>query len=174
MSDEPSPAAQADAPVVAAIDALLAELEREHEWTAELRRDLERAERRCQRLLVSVESALHTLTPAGRSPYIIRILQLRNETRPLGRPARDPRRRAVLEFLAECPADSVTSAELRAHLRHLGLSDASGYLGGLMATLVAGGIVTRKRMGDYIVNRRHRVIEWYRFQAMRRPVPPST
>lgn len=55
------------------------------------------------------------------------------------------------------------------HLRRPGLSDNSGYLGGLMKTLAADGVVTRNSKGEYIDNCRHPKIEWLRLQSLMSP-----
>lgn len=158
---QPSPDGQP--PVAAAIETLVAELEREHGWLADLRKDAERAERSCQRLLTAVEAALDTLPMRARQPFYARVMRMRNETRPLGRPARDPRRRIVLDYLAERGDGTVTNAELRARIARHGLDGPPAYVGRLLATLAEAGIVERTGMGRYRVNGSHerlRMLRW--------------
>ena len=164
MPDAP-PAPSAENAIVAAVGTLVAELEREHAWLEELREDAKRAERTCQRLLASVESALDTLPMRARQPFYTRVMRMRTETRRMGRPPRDPRRFAILELLAERRDGTVTNAECRAHLDKLGYAADVGFVGGLLATLAREKVVTRLSMGRYRVEGQHPRLQHIRWKA---------
>lgn len=162
---ETPPAAPAVAPVAAAIETLVFELEREQSWLADLRADTERAERTCQRLLASVESAIGTLPPAQARPFYQRIMRQRNETPRMGRPPRDGRQAAVMDLLAWRGEGPVTNAEIRAHLEQHGLKSSVGYVGGLLSMLAKEEVVMRLSMGRYAINTHHdrlRRLRWRR------------
>ena len=94
-----------------AVEALIAELEREHAWLSELRTDVARVEQRCGHLLNSADSALSALDTAGRRPVLARIRKLEIEGRSLGRPAKDRRREAIQHLQAEKGHGRITNAE---------------------------------------------------------------
>ena len=166
MPDTPPAAPPADSSAVAtAIETLVAELEREHAWLAELREDAGRAERTCQRLLASVEAALDTLPMRQRQPFYVRVMRMRTEVKPTGRPVRDPRRLALLEFLAERRDGAVTNAEARAHLERLGHTADPVFVGGLMASFAREKIVARTAIGRYRIDGSHARLQSIRWRA---------
>ena len=151
--------------VVSAIETLVAELEREHAWLGELREDAKRAERTCQRLLAAVEAALDTLPMRQRQPFYLRVMRMRTEVKPTGRPVRDPRRLALLEFLAERRDGIVANAEARAHLQRLGHAVDPVFVGGLMSDFAREKIVSRTAMGRYRIDGSHPRLQSIRWRA---------
>ena len=149
------PPAPGPAPVAAAVEMLVAELEREQAWLAELRADAERAERACQRLLTSVEAAIGTLTPGQARPFVIRVMRMQNEVPRMGRPPRDGRQLAVIELLAMRGEGPIRSAEIRAHLEQHGLKGSTYYVGGVMSALAREEVVARLSPGRYSINLMH-------------------
>ncbi len=164
MPDTP-PAAPPPSPLASAVETLVAELEREHGWLQELREDAGRAERTCQRLLASVEAALDTLPRAERQPFYLRVMRLRTETKPTGRPPRDPRRFALLELLAERRDGIVTNAEARAHLERLGHEAPTVFVGSMLSRFAGEKLVTRVAMGRYRVEGAHPKLQSIRWRT---------
>ena len=166
MPDTPTAPPAAESAVVTAIETLVAELEREHGWLQELREDALRAERTCQRLLASVEAALDTLPMRARQPFYLRVMRMRTEVKPKGgRPPRDPRRAALLEFLAERRDGIVTNTEARAHLHRLGHAVDPVFVGGLLSKLAREKIVSRTAMGRYRIDGSHPRLQSIRWRA---------
>ena len=166
MTDMTTGAAESpSAAVVSAVEALVGELEREQGWLADLRRDTARAERRCQGLLTSIEAALITLPREQRRPFYIRVMRQRLDTPRMGRPPRDGRQAAVMDFLADSGDGPVTSAEVRAHLERHGLKGTAEYVGSLLHNLQKEEVVMRLSMGRYAINIHHdrlRHLRWRR------------
>ena len=103
-------------------------------------------------------------------------MRQRNETPRMGRPPRDGRQAAVLDFLAERGEGPVTNAEVRAHLRQHGLKDGVHYVGGLLSTLAAEEVVARLSHGRYAINAAHprlRALRWRRIAEARVAVARS-
>lgn len=166
MPDTPPAAPHAaESAVVTAIETLVAELEREHAWLGELREDAGRAERTCQRLLAAVEAALDTLPMRQRQPFYVRVMRMRTEVKPTGRPVRDPRRLALLEFLAERRDGIVANTEARAHLQRLGHAVDPVFVGGLMSAFAREKIVTRVAVGRYRIDGSHPRLQSIRWRA---------
>jgi hypothetical protein len=176
MTDTPAQAATPTAPVAGAIETLVAELEREQAWLGDLRADTERSERSCQRLLKAVEAALGALPVEQRRPFYLRVMRQRVDTPRMGRPPRDGRQAAVLDFLAERGEGPVSNAEVRAHLRQHGLKDTVEYVGSLLHTLQKEEVVMRLSMGRYAINAAHprlRAARWRRIAEARVAVARS-
>ena len=140
------------APVAGAIETLVAELEREHARLVDLRSDAERAEHTCQRLMTAVEAALSALPRPQRRPFYVRVMQLRNETRRMGRPPKDGRQRAVLDFIAERGEGTITNAQIRQHLSQLGLKATPQYISTALTSLREDGVVRRLSHGYWKIN----------------------
>lgn len=156
------------APVAGAIETLVAELEREQAWLADLRADAERSQRTCQRLLTAVEAALGALPVEARRPFYLRVMRQRAEVPRMGRPPRDGRQAAVMELLAERGEGPVTNAEIRGHLESHGLKATTYYVGGLLSTLAKEEVVMRLSLGRYAINASHerlRTLRWRRVLA---------
>lgn len=162
MEPEQAPA------VPGAVEALIAELEREHTWLADLRADAARVEARCGHLLNAADSALSALDRADRRPFYERLrrLQLNRETP--GRPPRDGRRDAVLHYLAERGQGQITNAEIRAHLTARGLRGNSAYVGCLLHRLKGDGLLYRTGHGTYTIVPDNEDLRLMRFRLDRR------
>ena len=100
-----------------------------------------------------------------RQPFYARVMRMRNEVKPSGRPARDPRHAAILEFLAERRDGFVTNAEARAHLQRRGLSPKPAYVGNLLATLAQEGVLSRAAHGRYEINGSHPRLQHIRWRT---------
>lgn len=144
-----------EAPVTPAVETLLTQLEREHTWAAELKTDLAFTEKNCGHLRASLAAVIEMLPMEARRGYKLRIARLVTDhtgTNGLGRPAKDKRQAAILEYLAARAEETVGNAELRQHLRGLGLESGPKYVSNLLSTWAAQGMLTRLAHGCYRVN----------------------
>lgn len=161
-------AAPGDAPAVpGAVEALIAELEREHGWLADLRADLARVEARCGHLLNAADSALSALDLSRRRPFLERLRRLQIDNRRIGRPPTDGRRDSVLVFLAEKGHGTITNADVRRHLTARGHRGTSAYVGNLLYKLTHEGMLHRSGYGEYTIAHDHPRLRQLRFRLDR-------
>jgi hypothetical protein len=92
-------------------------------------------------------------------------MRMRTEVKPRGRPRRDPRGFAILEFLAERRDGVVTNAEVRAHLDRLGHGSDVQFVGRTLATLAHEKVLTRLSMGRYRIEGSHPRLQSIRWRA---------
>lgn len=162
METEQAPA------VPGAVEALIAELEREHAWLTDLRADAARVEARCGHLLNAADSALSALDRADRRRFYERLRRLQLDRPTPGRPPRDGRRDAVLQYLAEKGRGQITNAEIRAHLTARGLKGNSAYVGCLLHRLKGEGMLLRSGHGRYTIAHDNDHLRLLRFRLDRR------
>lgn len=136
-------------PVHDAVDALLGELEREHDWLDEVRTDARRAERTCQRLMTAIDAALSAMPMPVRRPFLMRLRQMQIDLPRLGRPPKDGRQAAIVDLIAERAEGFVTSADARQHIANMGFSATPGYVSNVLAGLMRDGLLYRAAHGCY-------------------------
>ncbi len=139
-----------------ALDQLFAELSETAAWEREIAAEARAAATRRERLAISLRSAIDTLDPPEREPYLARLRTLlgaADPARPKRRPT--PRTRAALRWLARHEPAIFTAAELRAHFESRGLPTRRHYLPTLLHRYEADGIVAATAHGRYRINRDH-------------------
>ena len=163
--------APAEAEVFSAVDTLLKQLEAEHGWIEELRTTLQHSETRAARLMTSVEAALQTLSIPQKREIHFRIRRMRAEGIRKGRPPKDARARALLHFIAERAEGTVTSAELRLHLKERGLPGGNPqYIGNRLKTWCEEGLLKREGHGLYSIDAQNASLRAIRFRKDREAV----
>lgn len=153
-----------DTGVERAVETLVAEIERETGWLAELKRDIASTESRRLRLMGAVEQALAALPLAVRTRWIARVCKLELSGRRHGRPPSD-RQRMVIELLAERATGFVTSAEIRAELERRGYKASAQFCSNLLKTLRDRRIVFKTGHGRFTINPNSEVLQVCRMQG---------
>ena len=165
MSTEPT---EADAEVLTAIDTLTDQLEAEHAWTHDLKQALEASQTRTARLMTSVEAAIHTLPIRLKRGAHDRLARMRDPDATRGRPVKDGRQAAMLQFIAERAEGRVTTAEMRLHLEQRGLKATPQYVSNQMAAWITEDLLTREGHGVYGINEASVALRTVRFRHDRK------
>lgn len=164
MSKQPT---EAEAAVLSAVDTLLKQIETEQGWIDDLKTALEKAETKAGRLMTSVDAAMHTLPVRLKRDTLFRLRRMRAPDTRTGRPARDGRQTAMLHFLAERGEGTITTAEMRLHLKDRGLRASPQYVSNQMVAWVREGLLHREAHGVYRIDPQAAALRSIRFRKDR-------
>lgn len=153
------------AELIQAVETLVAEVERENTWLAELDADRAATRIRRDRLLGAVESAVQTLSAEDRRRIVLRL----GGTRPRGRSVRQraPRLLAILDLVAAQGNGLVTAGEIRGMLERGGHRVGAAYLSNALGGLVREGVLSRASPGRFTINTDNAALRWRRLQIAR-------
>ena len=160
----------ADAEVLSALHTLMKQLEAEQGWIMDLRKSLSQSETRAQRLLSSVETAMRTLSIPKRRDLHLQLRRMQADTRKLGRPAQSGRQKEMLYYIAEKAEGTVTTAELRLHLKSRNMRGSPQYVSNQMARWIEEGLLSRLSHGLYLINEQNAALRAIRFRKDRKVV----
>ena len=163
MTDQNAPA------LSGAVDTLMAELEKEAAWLAELNETMAHAEKRRTRLAQALDSSLKTLDPGARRPYEDRLFMLVCPTPPNRRPQPEsPTVRATLRLIAYWERLTITTTDIRLHLdRHLHTYHRT-FPHRFMKSLEKQGVALKVAHGTYRITRMHPKLVYRRMQGKER------
>ncbi len=164
------PMNSAEAEILTAVDTLMGQLETEQSWIEDLRTTLDQSEKRAQRLLTSVEAALHMLSIPLKRQIHFRLRRMRNDAFKRGRPVRDGRQREMLKYIANKAEGTVTTAEIRLHLESQNLRATPQYVSNQLAAWIKEGLLSRAAHGLYQINEKNASLRALRFQKDRQAV----
>jgi len=150
-----------------ALETLVAELASEGQWLAELRADADRTARKCHRLLTAIEATMQAMPRDDRRPYWVQFRRLQSGLIGRGRPPRDGRQQAILDFLVEQGGGTFTNGEVRQHLMRAGLRAQPKYVSNQLGAYVAQEVLTRLGHGLYRINPASRELQLARFRLDR-------
>ena len=163
--------APAEAEVFSAVDTLMKQLEHEQSWIEELRTTLQHSETRASRLMTSVEAAIQTLSIPQKREIHFRLRRMRADGIRKGRPPKDGRARAMLHFIAERAEGTITSAELRLHLKERGLPGGNPqYVSNRLKVWCEEGLLVRESHGTYRIDAQNASLRAIRFRKDREAV----
>lgn len=154
-----------------AVDMMLEDLAEKRRRERALDRQLRGTRMHIEALLVPLAAALGTLEPSEGEGPRARLARIEAE---YGPPPRrfggTPASEALLAFLAGREEETVTVAEVQAHLVRAGLAPRRRYAAMALSRFAAAALVSRTRLGTYAIHRFHPELVARRLEAVRAPV----
>ena len=168
MTDQIS---SAEAEMLSVLHTMMRQLETEQSWIDDLRKALSQAEKRADRLLTSVEAAMHTLSVPERRKFHLRLRQMQLHDRSkMGRPAKDGRQKTMLNYIAEKGEGTVTAVEIRMHLKARNIHATPQYVSNQVARWIDEGLLTRLSHGMFRINEQSAALRAIRFRKDRKRI----
>jgi hypothetical protein len=157
----------AEAEVLSALNTLMKQLEAEQSWIVDLRKSLSQSEKRAERLLASVEAGMYTLSIPQRRDFHLRLRRMQISSSKTGRPAQSDRQKTMLHYIAEKAEGTVTTAEMRLHLKSRNMRGSAQYVSNQMGRWIEEGLLSRLSHGLYQINEQNAALRSIRFRKDR-------